>query len=155
MNEHDIETLLSGLQPREPSANLNRAVAKELETDRQWMSDTSERRRHSWLGAVCWSAAGAAATLAVMSVFSAGEPSAPTGPLVTVTPPSVLPVTTIREVVAAEPEGIQYNANSRLPEQRVRLKSLERQIWTDPRDGAQITLERPREDSVVLPVSFQ
>jgi hypothetical protein len=55
----------------------------------------------------------------------------------------------------AQNEGIQYNDVSRLPEQHVRLVSMERHAWIDPRDGAQITVEVPREDSVVLPVSFQ
>jgi len=32
---------------------------------------------------------------------------------------------------------------------------MERHAWIDPRDGAHIVLEQPREDSVVLPVSFQ
>jgi hypothetical protein len=55
----------------------------------------------------------------------------------------------------AQDEGIQYNDVSRLPEQHVRLVSMERRAWIDPRDGAKIIVEMPREESVVLPVSFQ
>jgi hypothetical protein len=55
----------------------------------------------------------------------------------------------------AQDQGIQYNDVSRLPEQHVRLLSMERHAWIDPRDGAKITVEMPHEQSVVLPVSFQ
>jgi hypothetical protein len=68
---------------------------------------------------------------------------------------SIMPVSIIREVMNAENQGIQYNATSRLPEQHMKIVSMERHAWIDPRDGAQITVEMPREDSVVLPVSFQ
>ncbi|MEN3939993.1 hypothetical protein WJU23_01785 [Prosthecobacter sp. SYSU 5D2] len=155
MNDHELETLLSGLPPRGPSAALSQRVAKELVTDRQWMHTPLPDVKHRWLGSVSWAAAGAAAALLTMSLLS-GPGEADTAPSFAAVPaPAVMPVTTIREVVSAENEGIHYNASSRLPEQRVRLLSVERHAWTDPRDGAQIILERPREESVVLPVSFQ
>lgn len=155
MNDHDLETLLSGLPPRGPSAALSQKVAKELQADRQWMHTPAPARTHRWLGSVSWAAAGAAAAVLTMSLFP-GPGGAGTSPAVASAPaPAVMPVTTIREVVSAENEGIQYNASSRLPERRVRLMSVERHVWTDPRDGAQIILEQPREESVVLPVSFQ
>lgn len=155
MNDHDLETLLSGLAPRGPSAALSQKVAKELDADRQWMHTPVRAKTHRWLGSVSWAAAGAAAAVLTMSLLS-GTGDAGSGPTVASTPaPALMPVTTIREVVSAENEGIHYNASSRLPEQRVRLMSVERHAWTDPRDGAQIILERPREESVVLPVSFQ
>lgn len=153
MNEHDLETLLSGLQPHGPSAALSRGVEKELEQDRQWMLAPTSKRQ-SGLTPVFWGALGAAAAVLVMSVMPGTEAtSAPS--VVSVSSPSVLPVSTIREVVGAQNEGIQYNAESQLPEQHVKLVSMERHAWIDPRDGAHITLEMPREDSVVLPVSFQ
>ena len=153
MNEHDIETLLAGLKPQGPSAALSRQVAKELELDRQWMHLPAQAARQSWWRPLSWSAMGAAAAVLAMSAFSG--PEVPGASLAAAPAPSVMPVTTIREVVSAQDEGIQYNASSRLPEQRVKLMSVERHAWIDPRDGAHITLERPREDSVLLPVSFQ
>jgi hypothetical protein len=159
MNDHELETLLSGLPPRGPSAALSQKVARELEADRQWMYTPVQAGEHRWLGSVSWAAAGAAAAVLTMSLFSGGSgvgssPAVAAAP-VTAPAPAVMPVTTIREVVSAENEGIHYNASSRLPEQRVRLMSVERHAWTDPRDGAHIILEQPREESVLLPVSFQ
>jgi hypothetical protein len=37
----------------------------------------------------------------------------------------------------------------------MRIVSLERKEWIDPRDGAHIMIEMPSEDNVVLPVAFQ
>jgi hypothetical protein len=49
---------------------------------------------------------------------------------------------------------VQFN-EQQLPERHLRVVSLERHEWIDPRDGAQIAVELPHEDTVVLPVSFQ
>lgn len=170
MNEHDIESLLTGLTPRGPSPALTRQVEHELELDRQWMNETARPARSPrWQVPMLWSALGAAAAVLVIGVglpdVSKSEgPSAanantlatrPPATISTLTDPAVMPVATIREVVGAQNEGIHYNATSRLPEQHLRLMSVERHAWIDPRDGAHITLERPREESVVLPVSFQ
>jgi len=113
MNEHDLENLLSGLQPRSPSAALSRQVEHELELDRQWMR-TPSRRRQAWVTPVFWSSLGAAAAVAVMGVMSAGQTQTPISPveLASISAPSVLPVSTIREFVGAQDEGIQYNADS-------------------------------------------
>ena len=155
MNDHDLESLLSGLLPRGPSAALSQKVARELEADRQWMHTPVRAQTNRWLGSVSWAAAGAAAAVLTMSLFSGTGDAGTTPAFASTPPPAVMPVTTIREIVSAEDEGIHYNASSRLPEQRVRLMSVERHAWTDPRDGAHIILEQPREESVVLPVSFQ
>ncbi len=157
MNEHEIETLLSGLQPSGPSASLTREVGREMQQDRQWMLEPA-RRGQGWMKPVFWSSLGAAAAVLVMGVMSGTD--AGTAPAVSVASAapaatSILPVRTIREVVGADNEGIHYNADSRLPEQHMKLRSLERHAWIDPRDGAQITVEMPREESVILPVSFQ
>lgn len=88
-----------------------------------------------------------------MAMGHLNEPEAPLPQVSQMT--SVMPVSTVREVMNAENQGIQYNAISRLPEQHMKIVSMERHAWIDPRDGAQITVEMPREDSVVLPVSFQ
>jgi hypothetical protein len=106
-----------------------------------------------------WTSLGAAAAVVLMSLASNDDVSG-SGDLVvargsTPSAPSVLPVSTIREVVQAQDEGIRYNSSSRLPEQHMKIVSLERRAWIDPRDGAHITIEVPREDSVVMPVSFQ
>jgi anti-sigma-K factor RskA len=152
MNEHDLETLLQSLAPARPSPGLAERVDRELALDMSW-AQTPLRRAPRWWSPVMWSSVGAAAAVALMSLLPSGEtpvlvaqPSAGT---------AVMPVTTLREVVEAQDEGIRYNELSNLPEQHLKLVSLERHAWIDPRDGAHITVEMPREDSVVLPVAFQ
>jgi len=154
MNEHDIESLLQSLPPAAPSAALARRVDSELEQDMQWARQP-QRRPVRWLAPVMWSSLGAAAAVLVMSVAPQAVPAAHNRLAQAVDMPALLPVTTIREVVDTQDQGIRYNSQSLLPEQHVLLVSLERHAWTDPRDGAQITVEVPREESVVLPVAFQ
>jgi uncharacterized membrane protein len=129
-------------------------VDRELEQDMRWaLRPTSRAPR--WLSPVMWTSLGAAAAVAIMSLGQTNivSPSKPAFALASST--SVMPVSTIREVVDTQDEGIRYNETSRLPEQHMKIVSLERHAWIDPRDGAHITVEMPREDSVVLPVSFQ
>ncbi|MDZ4287115.1 MAG: hypothetical protein U0984_04110 [Prosthecobacter sp.] len=157
MNEHDLETLLKGIPPAPPSAMLCARVEHELELDSQWLGAMPRKRvAPRWFAPIAWSALGAAAAVAFMASMPDNTPasSAPTV-AATTSMSSVMPVTTIREMVDAQDEGIQYNALSNLPEQHVKLVSVERHAWIDPRDGAEITVEVPREDSVILPVSFQ
>lgn len=152
MNDHDIESLLTSLSPARPSAALAKSVDRELESDLSW-ARAPRRKVPGWLPPVLWSAMGAAAAVLLMTTMPALMVS-PGGSAVSQAP-SVMPVSTIREVVDAQDEGIRYNDISRLPEQHVKLVSMERHAWIDPRDGARITVEMPREDSVVLPVAFQ
>ena len=152
MNDHDIESLLTSLSPARPSAALAKSVDRELESDLSW-ARAPRRKVPGWLPPVLWSSLGAAAAVLLMTAMPALMVS-PGGSAVSQAP-SVMPVSTIREVVDAQDEGIRYNDISRLPEQHVKLVSMERHAWIDPRDGARITVEMPREDSVVLPVSFQ
>lgn len=150
MNENELETLLQSLPPARPSAALAKRVDDELKSDLSW-AHTSRGRVPTWLSPVMWASMGAAAAVMIMGSLDHAE--APSAPAAKIT--SVMPVSTIREVMNAENQGIQYNAISRLPEQHMKIVSMERHAWIDPRDGAQITVEMPREDSVVLPVSFQ
>jgi hypothetical protein len=152
MNDHDIETLLTSLSPARPSAALRQSVDTELEQDLSW-ARTPKRKAPHWFTPVMWSSLGAAAAVLVMSTMPVGEVSSANATLARAS--SMMPVSTIREVVDTQDEGIQYNDISRLPEQHVKLVSMERHTWIDPRDGAHITVEMPREDSVVLPVAFQ
>lgn len=152
MND-DIESLLQSLGPAKPSAALTRSVDHELEQDLSWAGVPKRAPNFNWFAPVMWTSIGAAA--AVMAMSAVGFSSVNTGSTTLLRAPSVLPVNTIREVIEAQDQGIQYNDVSRLPEQHVRLLSMERHAWIDPRDGAKITVEMPHEQSVVLPVSFQ
>ena len=152
MNDHDIESLLTSLSPARPSAALVQSVDRELELDLSW-ARAPKRTTPRWFMSVMWSSLGAAAAVLVMSSMSVEEINS--SPVALAQATSVMPVSTIREVMDAQDEGIQYNDISRLPEQHVKLVSFERHTWIDPRDGAHITVEMPREDSVILPVAFQ
>lgn len=155
MNDHDLENLLSSLAPTRPSAALEQRVNRELEQDLRWAL-RPERRSPRWLSPMLWTSLGAAAAVVIMSLMQvAPEPAGLASVSSDASTPSVLPVSTIREVVDTQDQGIRYNETSRLPEQHMKIVSLERRAWIDPRDGAHITVEVPREDSVVLPVSFQ
>lgn len=152
LNDAQLETLLRGLAPAAVPPALTHRVDAELQLDLDWLG-TSHRPRRTvrWLTAISWAAMGAAAAVAVMSAI----PPQPRTPTFTVnTPPAVLPVSTIREWEDIQNDGIHYSAE-RLPEQHVTLFARERQTWIDPRDGAEMTVEYPREQKLVLPVSFQ
>jgi hypothetical protein len=158
MNDHDIENLLTSLAPARPSAALAQRVDHELEQDMRWALLPAARRSPRWLPPVMWTTLGAAAAVLVMSFAStniAETNGSPALPAAALTNTSVMPVSTIREIVDAQDEGIRYNETSRLPEQHMRIVSLERKEWIDPRDGAHIMIEMPSEDNVVLPVAFQ
>lgn len=161
MNEHDVESLLSGLQPRGPSATLSSRVQHELELDDQWLPAAGARKPQRWRVPLGWAAVGAAAAVALVAVISE-RPATPSGAADSshlaqsqASSRQIAPVSTIREYVGTRDEGIHYNADSRLPEQHLKVLSLERHAWTDPQDGAQITVEVPREDRLILPASFQ
>lgn len=162
MNDHELENLLTSLAPARPSAALAQRVDRELEQDMRWALQPAPRRAPRWLQPVAWTALGAAAAVMVMSLTSTNIASNPgTAAFATTTnlpvssSPALLPVSTIREIVDTQNEGIRYNETSRLPEQHMKIVSMERRAWIDPRDGAHITVEMPSEDSVILPVSFQ
>lgn len=151
LNESHIESMLRGLSPAAVSPALSQRVDEELKLDMSWLH-TSRSPRHNvkWLSAAGWSALGAAAAVAVMGLL----PHLGTAPSPLAATPRMLPVSTIREWENVQDEGIHYS-KERLPEQHLRVIARERQTWIDPRDGAQMTVEFPREQKVVLPVSFQ
>lgn len=159
MNDHELENLLASLAPARPGAALAQRVDRDLEQDMLWALSPAPRRATRWLPPVCWTSLGAAAAVLVMSLTPAGSTAGHSSALTAATTipasPALFPVSTIREIVDAQDEGIRYNAVSRLPEQHMKIVSLERRAWIDPRDGAHITVEMPSEDSLILPVAFQ
>lgn len=152
-NDTQLESLLRGLAPAAASPALSQRVDEELKLDMSWLNTTSSRPRRTvkWFASASWAALGATAAVAVMSYLPA---PATTGAGVLATTPTVLPISTIREWEDVQDEGIHYT-HERLPEQHLRVIARERQTWIDPRDGAQMTVEYPREQKLVLPVSFQ
>ncbi len=150
LNDTHLENLLRGLAPAAASPALTQRVDEELKLDMSWLGSTTKPRRATrWLTSATWASLGAAAAVAVMSFLPQ-----PTSNATLATTPAVLPVATIREWEDVQNDGIHYSAE-RLPEQHMTVISRERQTWIDPRDGAQMTVEYPRQQKLVLPVSFQ
>lgn len=150
LNDSQLESLLRGLAPAAASPSLTQRVDDELKLDMNWLN-TSRKQRPlpRWLTSATWASIGAAAAVTVMSYLPQPTPNAALA-----TTPAVLPVSTIREWEDVQNDGIHYSPE-RLPEQHVTLISRERQTWIDPRDGAQMSVEYPRQQKLVLPVSFQ
>ena len=87
---------------------------------------------------------------ALMSWFALSEPAQSDR----ATADGAVPVSTISEWQDFQNEGIRYSQD-KTPQRQIRLIGTERRIFIDPRDGAQIIVETPKEESVVLPVNFQ
>ncbi len=154
LNESEVENILRGLAPAEVSPALNQRVAEELRLDLDWLEQSSTPRKPMrWLTPLAYTALGAAAAIAIMSYVSFIGTNPPSGSGVAGTG-QILPVSTIREWDKVEDEGIHYTSD-KVPEQHVKLRSTERHVFIDPRDGAQVIVEYPRVDSLVLPVNFQ
>lgn len=156
----ELENLLRGLAPAAVSPELRTRVEEELRLDMSWLSQTVKKPRAvRWLAPVTYAAMGAAAAIVAMSAFTSSvtPPASSSQPTIATSsaPKSgVMPVSTIAEWDDVQDEGIRYTAD-RLPQKHVRVRGTERHLYIDPRDGAEIIVEYPREQSLVLPVSFQ
>ncbi len=153
MNENELESLLKGLRPHAASPTLEHRVERDLVLgaglrviDGGGTRETSKPAAR-WWQPVAWAGLGAAAAVFVMTL---SQPAVSPN----VQQIASVPVNSIREVIDAADQGVSFNSNQ-LPERHVKLVSMERHQWIDPRDGAQMSVEIPREDTLVLPVSFQ
>ena len=153
--EPGIEDLLRSLAPAPASQALVERVEEELRLDMNWLTSTGKTARSMrWLAPLNYIALGAAAAIAVMSAFSTTErPSLPSSSALS-NASTPIPVSTISELDMVEDQGIHYGTNQ-MPEQHLLVRGTERQVFIDPRDGAEVIVEYPRQQSVVLPVSFQ
>lgn len=155
-----IENLLRSLAPAAISPELCERVEEDLRLEMGWLSQTVKKPvTKRWLFPLSYVAMGAAAAIAAMSAFSnsATLPSSLSPKDVassSLSTSGVMPVSTISEWDDVQDEGIRYTADH-LPEKHVRVRGTERHLYIDPRDGAEIIVEYPREQSLVLPVSFQ
>lgn len=160
MNDANIEHLLRSLHPTPPSTDLESRVQRDLALaeffrDAAPVAATPAKKPQVWREHLTWAAIGAAAAIAVMSVLPAGlNPQPSAASTVAATNPAVLPVSSSREWVDVEEGSISY-ASAGAPQRQLKVRSLERHQWTDPRDGAEYTVETPVTDSVVMPVKFQ
>ena len=151
MNENEIEKLLSEMRPRAASAELEKRIEHDLAftSGLRLIEGGAKPRKMSWQP-VAWIGLGAAAAFVIMSLSPATQSKSSS----MLASGSAVPVNSTREWVNADDQGVRFNSEQ-LPERHLRLTTMERHEWIDPRDGAQISVEIPREDTVVLPVKFQ
>lgn len=151
MNENEIEKLLSEMRPRAASAELEKRIEHDLAftSGLRLIEGGAKPRKMSWQP-VAWIGLGAAAAFVIMSLSPATQSKSNSA----LAAGSAVPVNSTREWVNADDQGVRFNSEQ-LPERHLRLTTMERHEWIDPRDGAQISVEIPREDTVVLPVKFQ
>lgn len=151
MNENEIEKLLSEMRPRAASAELEKRIEHDLAftSGLRLIEGGAKPRKMSWQP-VAWIGLGAAAAFVIMSLSPATQSKSSS----VLAAGSAVPVNSTREWVNADDQGVRFNSEQ-LPERHLRLTTMERHEWIDPRDGAQISVEIPREDTVVLPVKFQ
>jgi cytoskeletal protein RodZ len=65
------------------------------------------------------------------------------------------PLETTRELISSEEEGQVVYRNGSTPMRQVRNRYREHHSWTNPRTGARVDIEIPREDVFLKPVSLQ
>lgn len=163
MNESDLENELRTLRPVSPSAGLETAIARELESSLLSKavpapsSGIIPRPQESILGrllsGLCWASCGAAAVILALSLGLVHIPSL-VKPAVTQKENFFEPAESSREFVAAQDGGLIYTADQE-PTRVVRYNSMERHVWANPSTGARVEVEVPREDVVLVPVAFQ
>jgi len=157
MKDSELETQLRSLRPVEPSPTLEQRIARDLaEHAPTPAADTLHREGDGWtrwiFSRLAWAASGAVAALVVSHALSGGttapvrngNSSNATGPLV---------VQESSEVLNMNTEGLTVDAEHGLA-RVVRLTSIERRSWVDA-TGAEITTEKPREELVLVPVTYQ
>lgn len=168
MNESDFENALRKLSPAAPPARLEEAIARELTET----LPSPAPRAHPLSGEIgrpkegpfsrlffglCWATGGA--TAALITAFSLGMLHAPQAsvpqPALTAKVENVFePAESSREVLETEDDGLIYTEEQE-PNRVVRYNSMERYVWANPATGARVEVEVPREDVVLVPVSFQ
>lgn len=157
--ETKLENLLRGLVPDAPSPLLMQRVEEELKLDMSWLNATARpaRRKVNWISPVSWSALGAAAAVAVMSVM----PTQPgtfqsTATLAAAAPAAkVLPISTSAPTISEWDDTKQEDSHERDAQYvRVSTRADRQQAWLNYRDRARITLEYTDSEKLALPVNF-
>ena len=169
MNESDLEKELRSLLPTKPSPQLAERIAAELkaplvqahEPAAGVLSRPAKQARgfhflRPWLLAISGLSAIVIGLLAVnwwikpgsTGIVSKPEQSAPAFAL------NETPDESVDELIDAQDEGLVYDEDEQ-PQRQVRITYLERHTWTNPKTGAVVEFEVPREDIVLMPVAMQ
>ena len=163
MNDTELENLLRSMKPVTPSPELAERVRHDLDLvaafrDAQPERIQAKKRPAQWFSNLAWASIGAAAAVAVMgfaqhgTVATANTLAAADASVGTAS--AVMPVSSTREWLNVEDMGISY-ATPDSPTRQMKLVSMERHQWVDPRDGAEYTVELPQEEAVALPIQYQ
>ena len=168
MNESELEEQLRSLRPVAPAAALQETIARELAHAPVAVA-SSERETESIVTRILhglpWAIGGAAAAVVVMIVIEqpgsravaekAPEPhNEPVNEEVAAASLEFRAETPSHEILHAV-EGDVIFAEQEEPTRLVRVNSLERRTWLNPHTGAQIAVELPREDLLLVPVAYQ
>lgn len=165
MNESDFENELRKLRPTVPSARLEKAIDRELaamplkvyEHPRSVMISRPEENLFAGLlSRFCWACGGAAAAVVTMVYLNAFPASHTATSAANKSQVEQIfePAESSRKLLATEDGGVVYTAEEE-PARVVRYNSMERYVWANPTTGARVEVEVPREDVVLVPVSFQ
>jgi hypothetical protein len=163
MNESDVEKELRLLTPMKPSAQLANRIAADLNRpDARIQQPASGLLTRSKPFARPWFLVLVGVTTAVAALMAIvwsmkPSPEAIVGGMERSVEVAVLSETPDRsetELIETQDEGVIYDDTDE-PQRQVRMVYLERHTWTNPRTGAVVEFEVPREDIVLMPVAMQ
>lgn len=162
MNEPDFENELRAIRPAQPRRALENRIAAELAVPTSAAATAAilprpERRRvPNWIAALGWSALGA--VIAFFAIHATEEPqqssAASAEPARQEAASLEEPEMDFEHEILDVADGGLIEESSAGLARIVRYESLERRRWTE-QDGAITVLEVPRQDVVLVPVSFQ
>ena len=158
-NESEFEEELRALRPVTPTTALGDRIAREMSVHAVGTTE-ADVPRWPWqrvLTGLGWAVAGAAATIAALAATDSFHQRSVPGPAPAIAKTAnseFEPVGVTRELIAAEDGGFVYD-DMQEPTRLVRYTTLERHTWTDSSTGAQLQVEVPREDMILMPVAMQ
>lgn len=167
MNEFEFESNLRRLRPIEPTPELEQRIALALESlpaaaaiPAAGVLRPRRRAWPSWLNSLCWATFGATAGVAAVVLFYPAPVTV--APVAKVPVPAPAPAASSlfepsesdRQVVSSEEAGTVYDEDNQ-PSRLVRYTSIEKHTWMNPSTGAEVQVEMPREDVVLVPISYQ
>jgi hypothetical protein len=166
MNLSDFENELRNLRPSPAPGRLEDAVSAQLVRVPTSVPPAGkiqrgdESRFDRILSGLCWATAGAAAAV-IVTVYLGEERSTSVATNTnqdSAAIPSDLtyfePAESDRQLVSAEAGAVFYGEDEE-PAREFRYNSLERHVWANPSTGARVEVQVPRQDIVLVPVSFQ
>ncbi len=161
MNESEFESQLRATRPAAPSDMLEHSIANALRqptigASRELREPTGLLRQ--LLGGLTWATGGATAAVLGMLWLDAEPKQTPTGAgpseLKAMPAGTFLAEAPSREVVNTSAGALVFPEEQQ-PARLVRVNMVERRTWANAATGARIGVELPREDLMLIPVSYQ